>query len=200
MSSDLNSRSLTRSRTLPLALVALAIFLVTATSASPNTTRGKPGKPHLSRLPNRYLVLLRNNVRNPGAVAVKQARTYGAQVTHVYRSALKGYAAKIPLNRVAALRANPNVRFVSPDLKVSAAGQTCRGSRRGAGRLLEKARASCLQQCNWPAPARIPLTRDGRLAKMGIGFNALRENPASTSQNQIAFWKRTSLCGPIVSC
>jgi subtilisin len=124
MSSQLKSRSLL------LALTVLAVSLVIAPSASPNPTRGKPGKPGgpgkpgSSRIANRYIVVLKSSVRKPGAVAANQARAYGAQVTHVYRSALKGYAAKIPSGRVAALRANRNVRFVSPDRVMRVAGQT----------------------------------------------------------------------------
>lgn len=124
MSSDLKSRSLLNSRTLPFALVALGVFFLAATSASPNPTPVKPRKPGSSRIPNRYIVVLRQSVRDPGSAAAKQARRYGAKVTHVYRSAVKGYAAKIPSMRLSALRTNPNVRFVYPDLKVRVADQT----------------------------------------------------------------------------
>ena len=128
MSSDLKSRSLLNSRALLLALVALAVFFVAATSASPNTTRGRPGgpgKPPDARpLAGHYIVVLKKSVRNPGAAAARQARSYHAAITHVYRSALKGYAAKAPAGRVASLRANPQVRFVTPDRKVSVTDQT----------------------------------------------------------------------------
>src|SRR5437667_284044 len=128
MSSDLKSRSLLNSRALLLALVALAVFFVAATSASPNTTRGRPGgpgKPPDARpLAGHYIVVLKKSVRNPGASAARQARSYHAEVTHVYRPALKGYAAKGPAGRVGSLRANPQVRFVTPDRKVSVTDQT----------------------------------------------------------------------------
>ncbi len=68
--------------------------------------------------------MLKSSVRNPGAVAARQAHKYGAKVTHVYRSALKGYAAGIPSARVGALRANPVVRFVTPDSRAKVADQT----------------------------------------------------------------------------
>src|SRR5439155_25253433 len=55
----------------------------------------------------RYVVVLEDGVADPGAVAAKQAQSYGAQVARVYRSALKGYAASIPSDKVAALRADP---------------------------------------------------------------------------------------------
>src|SRR6266516_1874348 len=116
-------------RSLSLALIALAFF-VAATSASPNTSRGKPpdkpgrGGPRANHGTNRYIVVLKSSVRNPGAVAARQAHRYGAKVTAVYRSALKGYAAVIPAGRLASLRANPVVRFVTPDRKIKAYGQT----------------------------------------------------------------------------
>jgi subtilisin len=122
MSSKLKPQSLL------LALIVIAVFLVVAPSASPNTTRGKPpgkpGKPGSTRLANHYIVVLKSSVRNPGAVAARQARKYGAKVTQVYGSALKGYAAVIPAHGLASLRTNHAVRFVTPDRTVRANGQT----------------------------------------------------------------------------
>src|SRR5438552_3152243 len=117
-------------RSLPFALVALAALFLAAPSASPNTSRGKPpgkprhGGPGANHGAKRYIVVLKSSVRNPGAVAARQAHKYGAKVTHVYRSALKGYAAGIPSARVGALRANPVVRFVTPDSRAKVADQT----------------------------------------------------------------------------
>src|SRR6266496_285239 len=125
MSSDLKSRSHLSSRTLPLALVAVALFFLAATSASPNPTRRGPGAPPgKGRIPNHYIVVLKNSVRNPAAVAAKHARAYDARITHVYRSALRGYAATIPSARLASLRANAAVRFVARDRKASVADQS----------------------------------------------------------------------------
>src|SRR6266516_6051214 len=71
----------------------------------------------------RYIVVLKGTVADPGAVAVQHAAGYGAQVTQVYSSALRGYAAAIPANRVDALRTDSRVRFVTADSKVTIAGQ-----------------------------------------------------------------------------
>lgn len=59
-----------------------------------------------------------------GRWAEKHAQSHAAQVSHVYRSALIGYAATIPSARVASLRADEAVLFVSPDEEVQIAGQT----------------------------------------------------------------------------
>lgn len=108
-------------RFLPFTLIALSVAFLTAPSANPKPK--PPGKPGADRVPNRYIVVLKDSVRSPGAVAARHARAYGAGVTHVYRSAFKGYAATIPSRRVASLRANSRVRFVSPDGRVKAYDQ-----------------------------------------------------------------------------
>src|SRR2546423_677441 len=66
----------------------------------------------------RYIVVLKDSAGDPGSVATKDSGRYGAQVTHIYRLAFRGYAATIPSDRVAALKADPEVRFLSPDAEV----------------------------------------------------------------------------------
>jgi subtilisin len=59
------------------------------------------------------------------AVAQIHASRYGAAVDHIYKYALHGYSAVIPNDRVAALRRDENVSFVSDDRTVEAfASQT----------------------------------------------------------------------------
>src|SRR5437868_2878765 len=118
-----------------LRFVSLMVVLaaVAAPSAQPTVRpyhAGKPpprpavGQTATGSGPQRYLVVLKPTVADPGAVAAAQANAYGAQVTHVYNSALKGYSATIPSDRVALLRANAQVRFLSPDRQMSASDQT----------------------------------------------------------------------------
>jgi subtilisin len=71
-----------------------------------------------------YIVVLHADVARPAAVAADHARRYGAEVSHVYRSALKGYAATIPSRRVGDVRADDRVDFLSTDGTVRAAQQT----------------------------------------------------------------------------
>ncbi|MDP1818871.1 MAG: S8 family peptidase [Acidimicrobiales bacterium] len=73
--------------------------------------------------PEPYIVVLRDGV-DPAEVADAHARRMGAEVGHVYRAALSGYAARIPAGRLAALRADPRVAYVEPDGGVAATGQT----------------------------------------------------------------------------
>jgi len=85
----------------------------------------EPLSVHAARGPaKRYIVVLKESAGDPGAVAARDSGRYGAQVTHVYRLAFKGFAATIPSDRVAALKADPEVRFLSPDAEVQATDQT----------------------------------------------------------------------------
>lgn len=71
-----------------------------------------------------YIVVLNRGAGDPGTVAAEHARDYGAQVNFVYRSALRGYAAAIPEQRVAAIRSDGRVAYVSQDYAVQATGHT----------------------------------------------------------------------------
>jgi subtilisin len=95
----------------PLVALALALAL-----AAPAVAAG-------SGAVGRYIVVLRDGV-NSAAVATDHAAKYGASVSHIYRAALKGYAASIPDARLAALKADPRVVFVSADREVHAVAQT----------------------------------------------------------------------------
>ncbi|MGH9003378.1 MAG: protease inhibitor I9 family protein, partial [Acidimicrobiia bacterium] len=70
--------------------------------------------------PGRYIVVLRDSVADPGAVSAAHGRAHQAQVSHVYRKALKGYAATIPADRVDDIRADSRVAYVEADGTVSA--------------------------------------------------------------------------------
>jgi subtilisin family serine protease len=61
-----------------------------------------------------YIVVLQDGVASPAGAAADQARRYGLTRGAVFSSALKGYAAVVPAGELAALRADPAVRFVSP--------------------------------------------------------------------------------------
>src|SRR5438874_10115562 len=69
----------------------------------------------------KYIVVLKDSVGDPGAVAKQQAKEDGARVSHVYSHALKGYAATIPADKLASVRADARVDWVEPDTKFVAA-------------------------------------------------------------------------------
>lgn len=64
---------------------------------------------------DRYIVVLKDSVADPGAVARDHSRRYGSDTRLVYRSALKGYAAKVPAGKVDALRRDSRVKYVEAD-------------------------------------------------------------------------------------
>lgn len=75
------------------------------------------------------IVVLRDGVDSQQAAAEHRAR-YGAEVSHVYGAALRGYAARIPANAVAGLARDPRVAFVSEDREVWATDEIPTGINR----------------------------------------------------------------------
>ncbi|HVF14991.1 MAG TPA: S8 family peptidase [Acidimicrobiales bacterium] len=73
--------------------------------------------------PDAYIVVLKEGT-DPGQAAEGHAWRHGAEVGHVYRAALSGYAARLPAARVAELRADPRVAYVEPDAAVTTMAQT----------------------------------------------------------------------------
>ena len=64
-----------------------------------------------------YIVVLADDASSQG-VAREHARTAGAEVSHVYRHALRGYAARLTPAGLAAVRSDARVRYVAPDGEV----------------------------------------------------------------------------------
>ena len=71
----------------------------------------------------RYIVVLEDGAA-AGAVADAHESLYGIDVTHVYRSALKGYAAAMPAAVADTIGTLPGVEWVEQDKIVRAAAQT----------------------------------------------------------------------------
>ncbi len=71
-------------------------------------------------IPGRYIVVLNDDVSNPGRVANQMAQRHGLEVGHTYRYALKGFSARIPAQRLSAVRADSRVLFIDEDREVQA--------------------------------------------------------------------------------
>jgi subtilisin family serine protease len=69
-----------------------------------------------------YIVVLKDSVDDPGAVAREHARDNGAQVDFVYGHALKGYAAMMSDQAAARIAQDGRVRLVQRDQAVHALG------------------------------------------------------------------------------
>ena len=113
-------------------LSALTIVIGTALAAAPATAAAPPldTSSVSASVGGRYVVVLKPTVTRSGAVAADHVRRYGATVSKIYRSALKGYAATIPSSQLASLRADDRVQFVARDTKVNAFDSTGTGVRR----------------------------------------------------------------------
>jgi len=96
----------------------LAALLVSVMAAMPSAAAAPSGRS------GSYIVVLKDTATGPSTLARAHADRYGARVGHVYRHALKGYSAILSSDRIAALRADPNVAAVAPDLPVHAFVQT----------------------------------------------------------------------------
>lgn len=100
-----------------LRLAVASTFAALLVSASATTAFASPARV------GRYIVVLNDSVGDPQRVANEHSRAFNAAVSHVYRYALKGYAAVIPNDRVAALRRDSRVAFISEDRPVQAVAQ-----------------------------------------------------------------------------
>ncbi len=105
------------------ALLAFSGVLL-AQGAPPDASQDAgPPKTPTGKIPDQYVVVLKDYVGDPGAVAREHAQRHGAEVIHTYQHAIKGYAARIPEARLAAVRDDPRVQFVSEDREVKASAQ-----------------------------------------------------------------------------
>lgn len=108
---DRSSGSALHRTLLFLSVLALAAGALPATSAASTGADG-------------YIVVLKQAAPEPDRIADAHARRYGAAVDHVYRHALKGYAGRLPANRVDLIRADDRVDYVERDGTMRATAQT----------------------------------------------------------------------------
>ena len=71
------------------------------------------------RIPNRHIVVFRDDVLDPGALADLLVRAGGGRLHYTYSHALKGFAATLPTQALDAIRRNPNVSYIELDGQVS---------------------------------------------------------------------------------
>src|SRR5687768_7130261 len=96
-------------------LLFVAALVAAASLAAPASSSEPPA--------SHYIVVL-EDAANSRAVAREHVRTAGAEVSHVYGHALKGYAARLTPTSLAAVRADARVRYVSPDGEARIDAQT----------------------------------------------------------------------------
>jgi subtilisin family serine protease len=101
-------------------MAALLTLLVSVLTPLPDRAQASSG----SIVPGHYIVVFKDSVSHPGAVAEDQAEEVDAEVGSIYRSALKGYSASLPQGEVETLEEDPRVDYVAPDRRIEATSQT----------------------------------------------------------------------------
>lgn len=67
----------------------------------------------------RYIVVFQSFVEDPAPLARSQVAKYGGTLLFIYRYALKGYAAVLPIDAVRQVASEPSVKYVEPDRLVT---------------------------------------------------------------------------------
>jgi subtilisin family serine protease len=99
---------------------ALALGLVGATAlawlpARPLEAQTRNRRAGFGVVAPRYIVVLKEDAGEVAAAAADLARAHGLTVGRLYRRVLRGFVARLPASRVAALRRDPRVAYVEPD-------------------------------------------------------------------------------------
>ncbi|MEX0658082.1 MAG: protease inhibitor I9 family protein, partial [Egibacteraceae bacterium] len=113
-----------------LALIGTAtmvVALLPATGGSAGAERPEdPGA-----IPGSYIVVLAEGAEHPRTVAAEHSQAHDAVVTHVYGTALRGYAARMSDQAVARVAGDPRVAYVDVDRVVTTAHHQCGHTARG---------------------------------------------------------------------
>ena len=112
-----------------LTLVAAMVFacagvVLAQQDRSTPSNRATPPKLPTEKIAGQYIVVLNDDASDPRQKARDHARGYGAEVLHTYEHALKGYAARLPDERVEDVEADPDVDYVEQDGEMGIAAQT----------------------------------------------------------------------------
>jgi subtilisin len=105
-----------------LVLAALPAAVAAAPAERPQQASSAPQDRRAERVPERYIVVFRPSVAEPGRWTDALERARGFRADQRYRHALPGFAARLSDAQAAALRADPDVELVTPDRPVQATG------------------------------------------------------------------------------
>ena len=108
------------------ALIGIAVAVVVLTAVHGQDADSGPAKfrrMHADkRIPNQYIVVLKNNVADVDSEAVRLARDFGGDRNggHTYHWAIKGFSVRMPEEQAVKLANDPRVAFVEEDGVVQA--------------------------------------------------------------------------------
>lgn len=138
-----------------------------AASAAQAAAQASPGQP----IPGRWIVVFNQNTPDAPGLARQLAQDHGSAPTFVYSTALRGFAAPLSDQAVAALRRNPNVAYIEQDQVATAIG-TQTGATWGLDRIDQRA---------------LPLDGSFTYDNDGAGVNAyILDTGIRTSHNEFA--------------
>ena len=110
------------SRTSRLRLAAVAAVAALLTLGGLALAPARAHRPSVVEgLLGRYIVTLDDSVADPAAAARRQTGLLGGTIDNVFNTALKGYSASLPQALLSRLLADPLVRSIEPDVKVTLA-------------------------------------------------------------------------------
>ena len=121
------------------ALVALSVAVVVLTSVhgqNPNSQAKFRRQNAEKRIPNQYIVVLKDDVADVDGEAIRLSRDFGGDrnAGHTYQRALKGFSVRMPEQQALRLAGDPRVAFVEEDSVVSL-GATQTGATWGLDRI-----------------------------------------------------------------
>jgi subtilisin len=102
--------------------IAITVSIAAVLAATRLTLMGQAGPPPQSA--RDVIVVFHDDESDVDGLAAEHGRAYGASVSQLYHSALRGYAARIPAARLGDVQRDPRVAFVSDDRPVQAVAQT----------------------------------------------------------------------------
>jgi subtilisin len=111
-----------------IALLLLGGFaaLAFAATGAASTPQGAEQRSD-DQIPGRYIVVYRDSVESVNRATERRERSVGFRSRFRYRSALKGFAARLSSSQVRKLRDDPAVDFVSADRVVRASAELAEG-------------------------------------------------------------------------
>jgi len=122
---NLRKDGISRTSTSNFCGVAAVILIVLLTASFSMARQNNPQQtPGEVIAPDRYIVRLRDDVKDPPAAASELARRHGFVVGHVYRRVLRGFSARMSRAVKRMLERNPEVAYIEPDRKFYAIAQT----------------------------------------------------------------------------
>jgi subtilisin family serine protease len=112
-----------------LAAAAVVTLLAVAACSEPVATPAAPAEAEApllrvsgagTAIPGQYIVVFNDDVTDAPGLANRLAQAHGATVRYTYQHAIKGFAASLTDEAVAALQRNPNVAYLEQDQVVTA--------------------------------------------------------------------------------